>query len=154
MKTSHKHLSVLPYPNSLFLSVISLVVLINLVLPVSLRASQHLSHKSFSPPVFDHKEDAKGVVNKLVAGDFEGIRKNFNAQLKAALSADKMKDGWIAIGNQLGKYKSQGQPHSGPGPGGYDIVIIRCQMDKGELDVEVDYDPDGLIGGLWLRPLT
>jgi hypothetical protein len=154
MKTSHKHLRVLRYPNILFLSMISLVVLVNLALPVSLRASQQLLHRSFSPPVFDHKEDAKGVVNKLVAEDFEGIRKNFNAQLKAALSAEKMKDGWTAIGNQLGKYKSQGQPHSGPGPGGYDIVIIRCQMDKGELDIEVDYDSDGLIGGLWLRPLT
>ena len=110
--------------------------------------------KATERPVPDHKADAKGVVDKLVAGDYEGIRKTFNAQMRAGLSADKMKEVWVAVVGQLGKYKSQGQPHSANGPGGYEIVVIRCQMENGEVDVEVDYDPDGLIGGLWVRPLS
>jgi hypothetical protein len=60
MKTSHKHLSVLPYPNSLFLSVISLVVLINLSLArivASLSNIFRIDHSQ--PPVFDHKEERK-----------------------------------------------------------------------------------------------
>src|SRR5438094_1508845 len=41
----------------------------------------------------DHKADAKAVVDKLASGDLEGIRKSFNAQMKANLSAEKMKAG-------------------------------------------------------------
>lgn len=102
----------------------------------------------------DHKADAKVIVDKLVSGDYEGIRQNFNAQMKAGLSAEKMKEVWTAVVQQLGKYKSQGPPHSGQGPGGWEIVVIRCQMEKGELDVEVDYDTEGLVGGFWVRPLN
>src|SRR6185295_20296860 len=52
---------------------------------------------------------AKEVVNKLVAGDFEGVRANFNDTMKQGLSAEQMKDVWKKAIAYHGAYKSQGE---------------------------------------------
>ena len=107
---------------------------------------------SVDRPAFDHKEDAKGVVNKLVAEDYEGIRRDFNDTMKSGLSAEKMREVWRAVIDHLGQYKSQSEPQSNSAQN-WEAVVIRCQMERGQVDVEVDYDPEGKIGGLWVRPV-
>lgn len=101
----------------------------------------------------DRKDEAKDTVNKLVAEDYEGIRKNFNETMKASLSAEKMKEVWKSMIEHLGEYKSQGQPNSKTDQN-WEIVVIRCEMQRGQVDIEVDFDPSGKIGGLWVRPVS
>lgn len=106
-----------------------------------------------SPTVafLDHTADAKEVVNKLVAEDYEGIRRNFNDTMKAGLSAEKMKEVWRSVLEHVGAFRSQGDPQSQMNQG-WEIIVIQCQMERGKINVEVDYDPSGKIGGLWIRP--
>lgn len=99
----------------------------------------------------DRKADAKEVVNKLVAEDYEGIRKNFNDTMKANLPAEKLKEGWRYVVEHLGEFKSQEEPQSRTVEG-WEVILIGCQMERGRINVEVSYDSNGKIGGLWIRP--
>jgi hypothetical protein len=94
---------------------------------------------------------AKEVVNKLLAEDFEGVRANFNQQMKDGLSAEKIKEVWEAALQYHGKYKSQSEPTRSQDQG-YDVFVIRCEMQRSPMEVMVAYDQSGKIGGLWVRP--
>jgi hypothetical protein len=95
---------------------------------------------------------AKEVVNKLVAEDFEGIRANFNEQMKQTLSVEILKTGWTSAIQNTGKYIGQVDLRRDLREG-YDVYTITCRMQRGGLEVEVSYDRNGKIGGLWIRPL-
>jgi len=97
------------------------------------------------------KSAAKAVVDKLVAGDVDGVRADFNEEMKQALTAEMMKGAWAAAINYHGKFKSQGEATQGQ-QGGYDEYVIRCEMERSPMDVVIAYDQHGKIGGLWLRP--
>ena len=94
---------------------------------------------------------AKEVVNKLAAEDFEGIRANFNEQMKQGLSAETLKKVWKASVARHGAYVSQGELKSSQQEG-YDIYVIRCEMKTSPIEVVVAFDQDGKIGGFLLRP--
>jgi hypothetical protein len=98
-----------------------------------------------------YKKTAKGLVDNLVAEDYEGVRENFNEQMRQGLSADQIAQTWTAAVQQLGSYRSQGSPQLIKDQG-FDAVVIRCQMERGALTVEVVYDGEGKVGGLWIRP--
>ncbi len=94
---------------------------------------------------------AKEVVNKLAAEDFEGIRANFNEQMKQGLSAETLKKVWRASVARFGAYVSQGEIKSSQ-QDGYDIYVIRCEMKTSPIEVVVAFDQEGKIGGFLLRP--
>jgi len=95
--------------------------------------------------------EAKEVVNKLAAEDFEAIRANFNDQMKQALSAEAMKKIWKASVARHGAYVSQGELKNTQQQG-YDIYMIRCEMKTSPIEVIVAFDSEGKIGGFSLRP--
>jgi len=95
---------------------------------------------------------AKEVVNKLAAEDFEGIRANFNEQMKQGLSVETLKKVWKASVARHGAYVSQGELKSSQ-QDGYDIYVIRCEMKTSPIEVVVAFDHDGKIGGFLLRPV-
>lgn len=101
-------------------------------------------------PVPGRDDAAKDVVNKLVAEDFEGIRANFNEQMKQGLPAETLKKVWKGSIARHGAYVSQGEPKNSQ-QGGYDIYVIRCEMKTSPMEVVVAYDEEGKIGGLLLR---
>lgn len=94
--------------------------------------------------------EAKEVVTKLVAGNFEGVRANFNEKMRQ-LSVEKMKEVWDAAIAYHGAYKSQGEARNGQQEG-HDVYVIRCEMKNSPMEVVVAYDGNGKIGGLWVRP--
>jgi hypothetical protein len=91
------------------------------------------------------------IIGQFVARDFEGIRKDFDAQMKQRLSSQMLEQGWNALTQQFGSLKSQDQPQTRKARG-YEIVTVTCQMERGAIEIEVDFDTTGQIGGLWLRP--
>lgn len=97
------------------------------------------------------KKVANEVVDKLVAKDFEGVRKNFNENLKQTLPADQLKAGWENITKDIGEYQSREKSLYQEFPNNY-IVFTRLQMKTGRIVVEVHFVEDGKIGGLWLKP--
>ena len=124
----------------------SLLILLSMAMSLTVLAT------TGSPgSVQDRKSSAKEVVNKLVSGDFEGIRANFNEEMKQGLSAAKMKEVWTAAIQYHGTFKSQGEPNNIQQQG-YDVYSIRCEMERSPMEVIVSYDQNGKIGGLWVRP--
>lgn len=121
------------------------------VLLLTLRCPGTLATLASSATLFDHTADAKDVVNKLVAEDYEGIRANFNEKMKSGLSAEKMKEVWKSVLEHAGAFQSQGTPQT-QNTQGWEIIVIPCQMERAKINVEVDYDSDGKIGGLWIKP--
>jgi len=102
-------------------------------------------------PAQARKSSTKAVVDKLVAGDFEGVRADFNDEMKQGLSAEKMKEVWTAAIQYHGKFQSQGEA-ANTQQQGYDVYTIRCEMERSPMEVVVAYDQNGKIGGLWVRP--
>lgn len=95
---------------------------------------------------------AAEVINKLVAEDFDGVRANFNEQMKQGLSAETLKKVWKASVARHGGYVSQGEAKNSQ-QDGYDIYIIRCEMKTSPMEVIVAYDQEGKLGGLLFRPV-
>jgi hypothetical protein len=99
----------------------------------------------------DYKRIAKELVDNLVTEDYDAVRENFNEQMRQGLSAERIAQTWSAVVQQLGSYQRQGTPMLIKDQG-YDAVVIRCQMERGAVTVEVVYDNQGKVGGLWVRP--
>ena len=119
---------------------------------MSIAMSLAVSAKTARPiPVQGNKGAAKEVVNKLVAENFEGIRADFNEEMRRVLSAEQMKQVWTAAIQYHGKFKSQGEPNNSQQQG-HDVYSIRCEMERSPMEVIVAYDQNGKIGGLWFRP--
>jgi hypothetical protein len=155
-----RRISLLSISRVTFVSALNLVAVVCISHSCPAVASDRSKDIAFQPTLSplhfvipDHKADAKEVVNKLVAEDYEGIRKNFNDQMKGGLSAENMKAVWRAVIEHLGDYKSQAEPQSEIRQN-WEIIVIKCEMVRGKVDVEVDYDPSGKIGGLWVRPVA
>ena len=97
------------------------------------------------------KRLANEIVDKLIAQDFEGARKNFNENLMKNLSAEQMKTIWASVIKEIGEYKSREKSLYQEYPA-ETIVFTRLQMQTGRVSVEVHFGDDGKIIGLWLRP--
>lgn len=93
----------------------------------------------------------KEVLRLLVAHDYDGIRVHFDSQMKERLSSQMLEQGWSTLTQQFGSFVSQEQPQTRKARG-YQIVTILCRMEKGAIELEVDFDTTSEIGGLWLRP--
>lgn len=95
---------------------------------------------------------ANEIVDKLIARDFEGVRKNFNEYMTKNLSAEQLKAVWTSVTTEIGEYKSREKSLYQEYPDNV-AVFTRLQMEKGRVVVEVRFGADGKIAGLWLRPV-
>jgi hypothetical protein len=98
-----------------------------------------------------YKRTAKELVDNLIAEDYGAVRRNFSEQMKQTVSEEQIAQVWSSVVQQLGSYRSQGPPQLIKDQG-FDAVVIRCQMERGAVTVEVVYDNQDKIGGLWVRP--
>jgi hypothetical protein len=105
------------------------------------------SSVNFAP---DQATDASAIVNQLAAGQYDAVVSHFADHLKREMPARVISARWQAFVDSLGVYKGQlgyNQRKFGNGV----AVIVRCQMDHGTVDVDVDYDSAGLIGSFAIR---
>ena len=94
---------------------------------------------------------AAEVVDKLIAQDFAGVRKNFNENMKQNLSVEQLKTVWESIIKDTGQYKSREKSLYQEYPDNV-AVFTRLQMEKSKVVIEVRFGEDGKISGLWIRP--
>lgn len=94
---------------------------------------------------------AKVVVDQLVAGDTAPIVAQFNDQMKAALTEDRLKQTMVAVMAQAGAFKSQTSAR-GQAQGNFRVIIVSCAFEKSVVDVTVVFDAADKIAGLSLRP--
>ena len=94
---------------------------------------------------------AQQVIDAMAAGDFTKPVDLFDATMKAALPADKLRTAWTAIGAQAGAFTSRGATTTQP-RGALVVTRTACQFEKTRLDVQIVFDQAGLVAGLQFLP--
>lgn len=110
-----------------------------------------IEHRHSAFAVVDIKVRAKEVVQKQAAGDFEGVHNLFNAQLKQALPTERIEQTWNAVTQQLGSFESQAAPET-TSRDNLRGVFIRLKFERGSAQIEIWFDSDDLIAGMWIKP--
>jgi hypothetical protein len=96
---------------------------------------------------------AQTVVDLMAAQDFAKVEDLFDSVMKTALPADKLRAAWDAVAAQAGAFKARGSTSSQP-RGVLLITRVTCHFEKMDLDVQVVFDKDGLVGGLSFAPVA
>jgi dienelactone hydrolase len=94
---------------------------------------------------------AQAFVGQLAAGDFAGAVSTFDPTMKTAMPEAKLKDTWQQLLGQVGAFKSQSGTTTVEQKG-YRIVLVNCQFEKSAIDVQVVYDIQSRIAGLFFKP--
>lgn len=93
---------------------------------------------------------ANDVLDRMDAGDFDGVAATFNAQMQGALDAGKLAD----VQRQLeaaGPVSARSEPRV-VRQDGYTVVIFRIEREQVDLDATVAIDGEGKVGGLHFVP--
>jgi uncharacterized protein len=94
---------------------------------------------------------AREAVSELANGNYREFYGRFDDTMKTAVPESKLQEIWKAIQAQAGAFKSQAsirQEKSGP----YDVVFVSCQFEKAVLDVQLVFNGQGQMSGLFFRP--
>jgi hypothetical protein len=100
------------------------------------------------PRKLDVKAAALGVIEKLAATDYGEVRAEFNNQMKASYTVETLGRLWTAVVQSLGSYQSHEGPRTKLIPG-FTVVMVKCRMERGAVDLHISYDEGGKIGGIW-----
>lgn len=103
----------------------------------------------FSQPAKqDVQKAAEGFVEAYNGKRYAEIEQQFNAQMKAAISGDKLKEFLDGAHQQFGKIVSIGEPRS-VAPA---AAIFPANFERGKLDLQVALDGEGKVAALRLSP--
>jgi dienelactone hydrolase len=126
-----------------FVRGIALVVLLAVVGAVP-------SHAQESSAV-DH---AKRVFDLLEQGKFDDVAKEFNAQVTAVMTADKLRDTWSTVHQRVGAFRSFLDQRVAKAAPDITAVSLGCQFEKAAINVVLAFDADNKIAGLHFTPRT
>ncbi len=99
----------------------------------------------------DYTATAKELVTSLTQGDFAKAEQNFDDVMKQQLPPDKLSTTWKGLITQVGAFKQQLGSRTATIQG-FDVVYVTCEFENANLDVQVTFDKDGKIGGLFFKP--
>lgn len=96
-------------------------------------------------------EAAGEALAELRGGNYAAFYARFDEKMKAALPQDKLSEIWKGITAQAGAFKSKiatRQEKTGP----FDVVVITCQFEIAALDVQLVFNEQRQLSGLFFRP--
>lgn len=94
---------------------------------------------------------ATQLLDRLDAGDYTAAETAFNAQMAAAVPADKLKTVWESLPAQAGAAKGRGQPTVAMHDG-VSLVAVPLHYANAELVVKIAVAADGKIVGFLIQP--
>lgn len=97
-------------------------------------------------------EATDGFLDALSRGDFKSATGNFDAQLRAALAADKLGTVWQSVVARYGKLESRGTPQNLVYQG-YAVVTVPLRFARGRLGARLACAADGTFAGFHLVPI-
>ena len=100
----------------------------------------------------DLKVRAQTFVGQLLQADFKAAAGKFDDQMKDAFSEAKLQESWQNMIMEAGTLM-QLVPTSTVEAEGYRIVIIKCQFQRFDIDVQVVFNQQGQISGLNFAPV-
>jgi dienelactone hydrolase len=101
----------------------------------------------------DLKAIAQMFVGQLLKADFTAAASKFDDQMKTTLSEAKLQDSWQNIVAEAGNLL-QLTPTSTTEMESYKIVVIRCQFQRFDVDVQLVFNKEGQISGLTFVPVN
>ena len=97
------------------------------------------------------------ILENLVAGKYEKIAEHFDQKMKESLSPDQLKAVYEGLKANVGEFKEKGEVLTE----NYDmnnqkfrIVYIIMKFEKAPFKLQVVFDEDDLVAGLFLKPVT
>jgi len=96
-------------------------------------------------------EPAKQFVALLAKGDFSKAVTGFDGTMRRAMPAADLAKAWASLTAKLGAFQKQTAVRTAQEQG-YDVAYVRCQFEKGDMDVKVVFSAAPQISGLWFVP--
>jgi uncharacterized protein len=90
-------------------------------------------------------------VDLLAKEDFASSVKWFDATMTNAMPEATLKQTWASVTGQAGKFKKQVKTRAEKIQG-YDAVFVTCEFEKANLDVQVVFDSQKKIAGMFFKP--
>ena len=94
---------------------------------------------------------ATSLLDEAQKGDFAGATRDFDAKMRTALPAPKLKEAWASLA-QFGTLNARGQSHLSSAEG-YTVVMIPLIFDKANLVAQVSCGTDGRVAGFYIKPI-
>ena len=90
-------------------------------------------------------------VDQLAKGDYASATARFDAAMLKSAPEAKLKEIWEQLLGQVGAYQQQTGTHTAEAQG-YRIVFVTTQFEKAAIDVQVVFNKQDQISGLFFKP--
>lgn len=94
---------------------------------------------------------ARTLLADFTAGRYDAAAKNFDAKMLEALPPAKLAEFAKQLAAEVGAFKSVRDVKQATAQG-YDLVILVSEYEKTVVNVQVAFDADGKVAGLYFRP--
>jgi len=91
------------------------------------------------------------IANQLAATQFESVAATFNDDLRSKLSVAMMQQAWSQVTVGRGKLRQITDPMQLPSQAG-ETLEVTCEFEHGGVVVDANFDAQGRVAGLWVRP--
>lgn len=124
----------------------SILLMFSLVAAASLAARQKAEPQA--PPVV---ASAQQVLGEISSGQFDIVEGRYDARLSGALAPGQLAMAWGRVLAAVGSFESVVSARVGK-TGTLDVVILECKFQKGEIDAQIAFGPEGKLAGLHFGP--
>jgi uncharacterized protein len=87
----------------------------------------------------------------LVKQDFAKVFAEFTPAMRAAMPEDRLRATWVALIAQVGAFKQQRGVRLET-RGDMRVAIVTCDFERGAIDLQLAFNPAGVLGGWGMRP--
>lgn len=96
-------------------------------------------------------QQARNILERLAAGQFEAARQDFDATLQAALPVERLAQVWQSLTTAYGSLQGIGEPPGSAAATDASQVILTCRFERATLEAIFQFR-NGKIAGLLFRP--
>jgi hypothetical protein len=89
------------------------------------------------------------TVHQLAIGNMSKVFDSFNSQMRAVEPPSKLRVDWFKLSSAYGMLRDVKSVNKDPDQ---DVVVVLCAFQAGNVNVEVAFDVNGKIAGLYLLP--
>ncbi len=101
------------------------------------------------------RQTAKKVVNALEKNDYDGVVVYFDDNMKKKFPVSSLKMAWSQVIMMSGTFEKADFDHVKEGSiDKYDILFIPLVFTNGKLNLQLTFNKDGTIGGLFFKPAS
>ena len=90
-------------------------------------------------------------VELLSQADSATAVQSLDATMTQAMPAEKLTQAWTGLTGQLGAFKKQAGVRTATEQG-FGVAYVRCEFEKGSVEVKVVFDNAKRVSGLWFLP--